>query len=96
MAGKYLVELILGDKSWCITKPLCKSSLEYKSRAPLIFCVLMEETPAGLSIKAFCRNLLKLSFNYLSARELHRVPTIILHQDARMLFRMDYYASKGM
>lgn len=62
LAGKYLAELILGDKSWCITKPLCNSSRECKSRAPLIFCVLMEETPAGLSIKAFCRNLLKLSF----------------------------------
>lgn len=56
LAGKYLTELILGDKGWCI-KPLCKSSLECKSRAPLIFGVLMEEIPAGLSIKELCGNL---------------------------------------
>lgn len=62
LAGKYLTELILGDKSCAYQKPLYKSSLECKSRAPLIFCVLMEGTPAGLSIKAFCRNPLKLSF----------------------------------
>ena len=49
LAGKYLTELILGDKGWCITKPLCKSSLECKSRAPLIFSVLMEETTNGLN-----------------------------------------------
>lgn len=57
LAEKCLAEIILEDKGWCITKPSCKSSLECKSSAPLIFSVLMEETPAGLSIKELCRNL---------------------------------------
>lgn len=46
-----IAKLILGDKGWCITNSSCKPSSECKSRAPFIFCVLMEETPAGLSIK---------------------------------------------